>query len=75
MKRSMEDLFYKYHVNVAYSGHVHVYERFLPIYRNVTTLNATIYMTVGIGGNEYGMLLLPYSLLLVTSLLFPYPSS
>ena len=74
MKRSMEDLFYKYHVNVAYSGHVHVYERFLPIYRNVTTLNATIYMTVGIGGNEYGMLLLPHCLLLVTSLTPHHPS-
>ena len=71
MKRSMEDLFYKYHVNVAFSGHVHAYERFLPIYKNVTTMNATIYMTVGTGGQSYGMLLLPYSLLLVTSLLFP----
>ena len=63
MKRSMEDLFYKYQVNVAYSGHVHVYERFLPIYKNVTTLNATIYMTVGVGGNPYGMILLTNRLL------------
>ena len=55
MKRSFEDLFYKYKVNVAYSGHVHVYERFLPIYKNVTTLDGTIYMTVGMGGQEYGM--------------------
>jgi hypothetical protein len=56
MKKSMEDLFYKYHVNVAFSGHVHAYERFLPIYKNMTTVNATIYMTVGTGGQSYGTL-------------------
>ena len=54
MKRSMEDLFYKYKVNVAFSGHVHAYERFLPTYKNVTTMDATIYMTVGTGGQSYG---------------------
>ena len=62
MKRSMEDLFYKYHVNVAFSGHVHAYERFLPMYKNVTTLNATIYMTVGTGGQSYGMIVWTCSL-------------
>lgn len=54
MKKAMEDLFYKYHVNAAFSGHVHAYERFLPMYKNVTTVNATIYMTVGTGGQSYG---------------------
>ena len=54
MKKSMEDLFYKYHVNAAFSGHVHAYERFPPIYDNVTTNNATIYFTVGAGGQSYG---------------------
>lgn len=58
MKRSMEDLFFKYKVNVAFSGHVHAYERFLPIYKNVTTLDATIYMTVRTGGQSYGTQLL-----------------
>jgi acid phosphatase type 7 len=55
MKNSMEDLFYKYKVNVAFAGHVHVYERFLPIHKNVTTQDATIYMTLGMGGQVYGM--------------------
>lgn len=54
MKKAMEGLFYKYHVNAAFSGHVHSYERFLPIFNNVTTNNATIYMTVGAGGQSYG---------------------
>ena len=36
---AMEGLFYKYHVNAAFSGHVHSYERFLPIFNNVTTNN------------------------------------
>ena len=54
MKKSMEDLFYTYHVNAAFSGHVHAYERFPPIYKNVTTNNATTYFTVGAGGQSYG---------------------
>ena len=54
MKKAMEDLFYKYHVNAAFSGHVHAYERFLPMYKNVTNTNGTIYMTVGTGGQSYG---------------------
>ena len=56
MKKSMEDLFYQYRVNAAFSGHVHAYERFLPMYNNVTNTNATIYMTVGTGGQNYGTL-------------------
>lgn len=60
MKKAMEDLFYKYHVNAAFSGHVHAYERFLPMYKNVTTVNATIYMTVGTGGQSYGKTVFNY---------------
>ena len=55
MKKVMEDLFYKYKVNLAFSGHVHAYERFAPIYNNVTTVDGTVYMTVGTGGQSYGM--------------------
>ena len=54
MKKAMEDLFYKYNVNAAFSGHVHAYERFLPMYKNVTTVDGTIYMTVGVGGQKAG---------------------
>ena len=54
MKNSMEGLFYKYRVNAAFSGHVHAYERFLPMYKNATTVDGTIYMTVGTGGQLYG---------------------
>ena len=68
MKRSMEDLFFKYRVNVAFSGHVHAYERFLPIYKNLTNLNATIYMTVGTGGQDYGMQSYTFCRLLLTFL-------
>lgn len=59
----MEDLFYKYGVDLALFGHVHDYSRYFPVY-NHTVLNgtadpkepftdprATVYLTIGGAGN------------------------
>mmetsp|Transcript_3427 Transcript_3427/g.11917 ORF Transcript_3427/g.11917 Transcript_3427/m.11917 type:complete len:511 (-) Transcript_3427:173-1705(-) len=59
----VEDLFYRYGVDLAIYGHVHDYERFWPVY-NLTVVNgtdvtlgryfdphATVHMTTGSGGN------------------------
>lgn len=54
MRDYMEDLFYKYRVNIALMGHVHAYERTHPVYKNKTDDFATVYVTVGDGGNLEG---------------------
>jgi hypothetical protein len=54
MRNYMEPLFYKYNVNIVFSGHVHAYERSHPVYLNNTNLKAPIYITIGDGGNLEG---------------------
>lgn len=54
MRDSMEELFYKYRVNLALMGHVHAYERTHPIYNNKTDNFGTVFITVGDGGNFEG---------------------
>ncbi len=54
MRDFMEPLFYKYSVNIVFSGHVHAYERTYPVYLNNTNIRAPIYITVGDGGNLEG---------------------
>lgn len=54
MRDYMEDLFYEYHVNIALMGHVHAYERTHPVYKNKTDDFATVYITIGDGGNFEG---------------------
>ena len=54
MKEAMEPLFLKYGVAVAFMGHVHAYERTHPVYRDVVTAGAPLYVTIGDGGNLEG---------------------
>lgn len=54
MRDSMEDLFYKNHVNVVFTGHVHAYERTYPVYKNETRSDGIVYITIGDGGNREG---------------------
>jgi len=54
MRDSMEDLFYQYRVNMAFSGHVHAYERTWAVFRNITDIEGTTYITIGDGGNLEG---------------------
>ncbi|KAH9118115.1 hypothetical protein AeMF1_008574 [Aphanomyces euteiches] len=61
----LEDLYYKYNVNVVFGGHVHAYERTAPIYKNkINNDKGTIHITIGAGGNfegHAGPLLTPLS--------------
>lgn len=34
-QKAMEDLFYKYQVDIYFSGHIHSYERTFPVYRGI----------------------------------------
>jgi hypothetical protein len=54
---AMEDLFYKYGVDVYFSGHVHSYERDLPVYKGVPEPDyvdavATTHLLIGGAGND-----------------------
>ena len=55
MRDSMEELFYKYNVNIVFSGHVHAYERTYPVFKNKTDIYGTVYVTIGDGGNLEGL--------------------
>jgi hypothetical protein len=55
MRESMEDLFYKYSVNIVFNGHVHNYERTYPVYKNLIDTKAPIYITIGNAGNLEGL--------------------
>lgn len=55
MRKSMEDLFYQYNVNIVFNGHVHDYERTYPVYRNETDIHGPVYITIGNAGNLEGL--------------------
>ena len=57
----MEDLFYKYNVDVYFSGHIHSYERTYPVYKgnvqyyktnNYENTKYTTYIMIGGAGND-----------------------
>lgn len=54
MRNAMETLFYRFNVNMAFSGHVHAYERTYPVFQNKTDTKGTVYITIGDGGNLEG---------------------
>lgn len=54
MRDSMEPVFYKNHVNIVFTGHVHAYERTTPVYQNQTVSDGVVYVTIGDGGNREG---------------------
>lgn len=55
---ALEDLFYKYGVDVYFAGHKHYYSRNFPVYQGVVDANlydypkATTYITAGGSGND-----------------------
>ena len=60
MRVSMEELFHTHEVNAVFAGHVHAYERSLPVYANATVAaddletGAPVYLNVGDAGNREG---------------------
>lgn len=54
MREAMEPLFQQYRVSIVLCGHVHAYERSLPVYRNQSTVQGTTYFNIGDGGNREG---------------------
>ena len=54
MRENMESIFYEYHVNLVFSGHVHAYETTYPVYQNVTKDDGVVYVTIGDAGNAEG---------------------
>jgi hypothetical protein len=61
LQKAMEDLFYKYQVDIMFTGHVHAYERMYPVYANSATSQdydnpeATVYVISGAAGNTEGL--------------------
>lgn len=49
MRASMEPLLLQYHVDLVFSGHVHAYERSVPVYQQTPTDGAPTYITIGDG--------------------------
>jgi len=52
MRDSMEPLFVKYNVDLVLSGHVHAYERSLPMRHGKLAECGQVYIVVGDGGNR-----------------------
>jgi len=54
MREAMEDLIYKYGVDLILVGHVHVYERTYPVYNNQTNPCGAVQLVLGDAGNREG---------------------
>ncbi|XP_057431317.1 purple acid phosphatase 15 [Lotus japonicus] len=55
MRVEMEDLLYKYRVDIVFNGHVHAYERSNRVYNYTLDPCGPVYITVGDGGNREKM--------------------
>ncbi|KAE8712256.1 Purple acid phosphatase 15 [Hibiscus syriacus] len=52
MRVAMEDLLYKYGVDIVFNGHVHAYERSNPVYNYNLDPCGLVHITIGDGGNR-----------------------
>ena len=55
MRAAMERLFYTSKVDLVLAGHVHAYERSLPVFDSRVLPEAPVYITIGDGGNREGL--------------------
>lgn len=55
MRVAMEELLYKYSVDLVFNGHVHAYERSNRVYNYTLDTCGPVYITVGDGGNREKM--------------------
>jgi hypothetical protein len=54
LQTAIEDLLKKYHVDIFFTGHVHSYQRTVPVYQGVPTPGSPIYIVHGAAGNVEG---------------------
>eukprot|EP01090_Pellita_catalonica_P012011 TRINITY_DN2516_c0_g1_i1.p1 TRINITY_DN2516_c0_g1~~TRINITY_DN2516_c0_g1_i1.p1 ORF type:complete len:217 (+),score=13.42 TRINITY_DN2516_c0_g1_i1:274-924(+) len=54
-RKTFEPFFRKYHVDIAFSGHVHAYERSFRTSSYHRDENGTVYITIGNGGSREGL--------------------
>jgi len=59
LQDAIEDLLYKYQVDIFFAGHVHSYQRTTPVYRGTPTANAPVHIIHGAAGNIEGHSKLP----------------
>jgi hypothetical protein len=52
MKKDMETLFFDARVSLVMAGHVHAYERSLPVYQEKVHADGPVYVVIGDGGNR-----------------------
>ncbi|KAL5784345.1 hypothetical protein ACOSQ2_006737 [Xanthoceras sorbifolium] len=55
MRVEMEDLLYKYGVDIVFNGHVNAYERSNRVYNYSLDPCGAVYITIGTGGNREGL--------------------
>ncbi|KAJ8755353.1 hypothetical protein K2173_019151 [Erythroxylum novogranatense] len=55
MRMEMEDLMYKYGVDIVFNGHVHAYERSNRVYNYTLDPCGPVYITIGTGGSKEGL--------------------
>ena len=55
MQESMEELLYRYKVDLVFNGHLHSYERTKPVYKDsISDPCAPEHIIIGDGGNHEG---------------------
>ena len=54
MRQSVEPLLYQYGVDIVVNGHIHAYERSIPVYNLTANPCGTIHITIGDSGNYEG---------------------
>ena len=54
MRDNIEDVLYDHKVDIVLTGHVHPYDRTTSVYKNRTTCDGPVYITIGDGGNHEG---------------------
>lgn len=55
MRITLEGLLHDARVAVVFAGHVHAFERTLPVYNNALDSTGAVYITIGDGGNREGL--------------------
>ncbi|PKU68066.1 probable purple acid phosphatase 20 [Dendrobium catenatum] len=55
MRKAMEETLYAARVDAVFAGHVHAYERFVPVYNSKKNQCGPLHITIGDGGNREGL--------------------